>query len=121
MKFKSSSSEILRDSDPTLLAIATMLKDHPEITKVRVEGHTDNTGSGGANTRLSQKRAEAVVKWLTSYGLDRRRFDAKGYGMIRPIDSNATEEGRHNNRRVEFHIANGGEAKPAQERPAKKR
>ncbi|MBX3206694.1 MAG: OmpA family protein [Labilithrix sp.] len=113
VKFKFASAEILRDSDPTLLAIAATLKDHPEITKIRVEGHTDNTGSKGANTRLSQKRAEAVVTWLTSYGLDKRRFEAKGLGLTRPIDTNATEEGRQNNRRVELHIASGGDAKPS--------
>ncbi|MBX3213903.1 MAG: OmpA family protein [Labilithrix sp.] len=113
VKFKLGSAEILRDSDPTLLAIATTLKDHPEIAKVRVEGHTDDTGQARANMRLSQKRAEAVVTWLTSYGLDKRRFEAKGFGVTRPVDSNATEEGRQNNRRVELHIASGGGAKPA--------
>ncbi|MCW5834806.1 MAG: OmpA family protein [Labilithrix sp.] len=118
VKFRVGSAEILRDSDPTLLAIATTLKDHPEIAKVRVEGHTDDTGQAGANMRLSQKRAEAVVTWLTSYGLDKRRFEAKGFGVTRPVDSNATEEGRQNNRRVELHIANGGEAKPTREPPA---
>jgi len=104
VKFKFNSAEILRDSDPTLLAVATTLKDHPEITTVRVEGHTDNKGNAATNMMLSQKRADAVVKWLTSYGIDKKRFQAKGFGMTRPIDTNATEEGRQNNRRVEFHI-----------------
>jgi OmpA-OmpF porin, OOP family len=104
VKFKLASAEILRDSDPTLLAIATTLKAHPEITKVRIEGHTDDKGSREANARLSFKRAEAVVKWLTTSGLAKKRFEAKGYGSKRPIDTNATEEGRRNNRRIEIHI-----------------
>jgi outer membrane protein OmpA-like peptidoglycan-associated protein len=120
VKFKFASSEILRDSDPTLLAVATTLKDHPEITKIRVEGHTDNVGNAGANERLSQKRAEAVVKWLTSYGIDKRRFEAKGFGMRNPVDTNTTDEGRQNNRRVEFHIAEGGAAAPPANKPPTK-
>jgi outer membrane protein OmpA-like peptidoglycan-associated protein len=107
VRFRVGSAEVLRDSDPTLLAVATTLRGHPEITKVRVEGHTDNNGSAEANQRLSQKRAEAVVQWLTSYGLEKRRFEAIGLGFARPIDSNATDEGRQNNRRVVFHIVSG--------------
>lgn len=107
VQFKTESAEILRDSDPTLLAIATTLKDHPEIATVRVEGHTDNRGPARGNERLSQRRAEAVVKWLTGYGLGKERFEAVGLGMARPIDSNETKEGRQKNRRVEFHIVDG--------------
>ncbi|MDF2692250.1 MAG: Outer rane lipoprotein omp16 precursor [Labilithrix sp.] len=119
VKFKFASAEIVRDSDPTLLAVATTLKAHPEITKIRVEGHTDNMGRRDANTKLSQLRAEAVVKWLTSYGIAKSRFEAKGFGMNHPIDTNATEEGRQNNRRVEFHIA-GTDKSAAPSEPAPK-
>ena len=104
VRFQFGSADILRDSDPTLLAVATTLKDHPEIPLVRIEGHTDDKGNAAVNMKLSQKRADAVVKWLTSYGIDKKRLVAKGFGMTRPIDSNATEEGRQNNRRVEFHL-----------------
>lgn len=102
--FKIDSAEILRDSDPTLLAVATMLKDHPEITKLRIEGHTDNKGRVQHNQELSYRRAAAVEKWLVSYGLSKTRFESKGYGDKRPIDTNNTDAGRQNNRRVEFHI-----------------
>ena len=105
VRFKFGSAEILRDSDPTLLAVATTLKDHPEIVKLRVEGHTDNKGREDTNVRLSHERAAAVVKWLASAGIDKKRMDAMGYGMKRPIDNNNTDQGRQNNRRVEFHIA----------------
>lgn len=126
VKFKFNSAEILRDSDPTLLAIATTLKDHPEITKIRVEGHTDNKGNAATNMKLSQKRADAVAKWLTSYGIDKKRLQAKGFGMTRPVDTNDTEEGRQNNRRVELHIDASGANTPAaasgqQKGPAKQR
>ncbi|HVH46475.1 MAG TPA: OmpA family protein, partial [Labilithrix sp.] len=113
VRFKTGSADILRDSDPTLLAIATTLKDHPEVTKIRVEGHTDNKGPAATNEQLSLRRAEAVVKWLTSYGLARNRFEAKGLGMTHPIDTNDTDEGRQNNRRVELHIESAAEGAPA--------
>lgn len=118
VKFRVGSAEIVRDSDPTLLAIAAMLKDHPEITKVRVEGHTDNTGSPAGNVQLSQKRAEAVVKWLSGYGLDKKRFEAKGMGATQALDSNATDEGRQNNRRVELHIDAAEPSAPRSPAPA---
>lgn len=102
--FKTDSADILRDSDTTLLAVATILKTHPEITKLRIEGHTDNRGDETHNRQLSYRRALAVEKWLTSFGIDKKRFESRGFGPSHPIDSNATDEGRQNNRRVEFHI-----------------
>jgi outer membrane protein OmpA-like peptidoglycan-associated protein len=106
VNFKTDSAIILKDSDPVLYAVAAILKDHPEITKVRVEGHTDNKGNANYNRDLSRRRAASVVKWLTSVGIDGKRLTAKGIGMDAPIDTNATDEGRANNRRVEFHIEN---------------
>jgi outer membrane protein OmpA-like peptidoglycan-associated protein len=104
VKFKTGSAEILRESDPTLTAVGIILKDHPELVKVRVEGHTDNRGVAAMNKQLSEKRAASVVKWLVAFGIDKRRLYAKGFGLDKPIDSNETDEGRTNNRRVEFHI-----------------
>jgi hypothetical protein len=57
------------------------------------------------NRELSYRRAAAVQKWLVSFGLDAGRFESKGFGPARPIDTNNTDVGRQNNRRVEFHIA----------------
>ena len=104
VKFITGSADILHDSDPLLTAVATILKEHPELTKVRVEGHTDNRGSAAMNKKLSERRAAAVVKWLTTFGIEKKRLSAKGFGMERPIDTNETDQGRTNNRRVEFHI-----------------
>ena len=104
VRFRSGSADILRDSDPLLTAIATILKEHPELTKVRVEGHTDNRGSAATNKNLSARRAASVVKWLTTVGIDKERLTATGFGIEKPIDTNETDEGRSNNRRVELHI-----------------
>ena len=74
---------------------------------VRIEGHTDSTGSASYNQALSQKRADSVLAFLTENGLAGSRMAAAGYGMDRPIADNATAEGRAKNRRVELVIAEG--------------
>ena len=95
----------IRPESGTLLdEIATVLKQHPEITRVLVEGHTDSTGSARVNKRLSQARAEAVVNALVERGVEKARLAAKGFGSSRPIASNDTPEGRDANRRVEISI-----------------
>jgi OmpA-OmpF porin, OOP family len=106
VKFKTGSADILpgKDSQEVLEAVLKVMKDHPEITKLRVEGHTDNTGTAKINTKLSGDRAASVVKWLVKNGIAADRLTSKGWGPDRPLDSNSTEEGRRNNRRVEFHI-----------------
>jgi OmpA-OmpF porin, OOP family len=107
VKFKTDSAEILPESDEVLKGVADTLKEHPEIRRVRVEGHTDATGSPEYNKELSQRRAEAVSNWLVQHGVDRNRLQSVGVGQDRPIDTNSTEDGRRNNRRVEFHIVEG--------------
>jgi len=111
VKFKTNSAEILSVSDGTLNAVVAILNEHPEIKNVRVEGHTDNRGGAAMNMGLSSRRAASVVKWLVSHGIDKGRLVSKGFGLTRPLDSNDTEEGRQNNRRVEFHIEAGQEPK----------
>ena len=69
---------------------------------LKLAGHTDNTGSMELNLRLSKERAEAVKAYLVSKGANASRIEATGYGPTQPIASNATEEGRQQNRRVEF-------------------
>ncbi|MBS2017931.1 MAG: OmpA family protein [Deltaproteobacteria bacterium] len=109
VKFKTGSAEIApgKDSDEVLGAVLAVLKAHPEIAKVRVEGHTDDRGDAGNNKRLSLARAEAVAKWLADHGIDKQRLAASGFGSEKPIDKNDTEQGRTNNRRVEFHVEQG--------------
>lgn len=81
-----------------------MLKAHPEIKHVRVEGHTDDRGVPAKNKALSKARAETVAKWLTAHGIDKTRVSAEGFGDEKPLEPNTTEAGRTANRRVEFHV-----------------
>lgn len=106
VKFKTGSSEIQpgRDSEDVLQAVATLLREHSEIAKLRIEGHTDDVGSAAANKKLSANRAAAVVSWLVAHGIDGKRLTSAGFGSERPLDSNETEGGRRTNRRVEFHV-----------------
>lgn len=112
IEFETNSAKLKADSDSILQAVASLLKAHPGITRVSVEGHTDDRGSAAYNQRLSLRRARSVVKWLVEHGIDNKRLAAKGFGERQPIDTNDTAEGRRNNRRVEFHVAatSGGPA-----------
>jgi OmpA-OmpF porin, OOP family len=104
IRFGVNSAVVLRDSEPTLLAVAALLKQHREIVKLRIEGHSDDRGEMNHNRELSFRRAAAVEKWFVGAGLDKKRFEAKGFGPVRPIAPNQTDSGREANRRVEFHI-----------------
>jgi OOP family OmpA-OmpF porin len=81
--------------------LADVMKKYPDL-KITLEGHTDNVGGLAYNEKLSQRRVDAVKKYLVEkFGIEASRLSAKGYGEIRPIASNATKEGRQKNRRVE--------------------
>jgi outer membrane protein OmpA-like peptidoglycan-associated protein len=92
------------ESGHVLDEVARVLGQHPELTRVRVEGHTDNVGGKAYNQDLSQRRARAVVRALVQRGVAAGRLDAQGYGFDRPLASNGTAAGRAKNRRVEFTI-----------------
>ena len=81
--------------------VASTLSQYPQ-TRIEVAGHTDSTGSMEANQRLSENRAHAVRSYLANRGVAPERMYAVGYGQSRPIASNATAEGRAQNRRVEI-------------------
>ncbi|MBS1505629.1 MAG: OmpA family protein [Bacteroidetes bacterium] len=83
--------------------VVDFLKQNPKVS-VEIAGHTDSKGSDQYNLNLSQGRSQAVVDYLISQGIDSSRLQAQGYGETKPIDTNDTEEGRANNRRVEFTI-----------------
>jgi outer membrane protein OmpA-like peptidoglycan-associated protein len=102
--FRTSSTRIDKKSYPLLDQVAQVLKANPQIQKIRVEGHTDSVGSDKTNKRLSQGRAESVVKYLVGKGVDASRLFGEGFGEEQPIGPNDTEEGRAANRRVEFVI-----------------
>jgi len=103
---------VIRPTSFTLLEnVAQVLNAHPEIAKIRVEGHTDSRGRHARNMRLSQQRAEAVVRFLTERGnVDPARLESEGYGPDRPIVAEASSAEEHaRNRRVEFHIMGSAE------------
>jgi outer membrane protein OmpA-like peptidoglycan-associated protein len=102
--FGTDSDSILKRSRPVLDNLADVLEQHPEITELRIEGHTDDVGSDEDNLDLSERRAQAVRRYLIRAGVDGRRLTAKGYGEAHPIASNETSEGREKNRRVAFII-----------------
>jgi outer membrane protein OmpA-like peptidoglycan-associated protein len=102
--FDTAKATLKPQSDRVLDAIATLLKDHPELKRVRVEGHTDNVGSAAYNKDLSQRRAASVVNALTHRGIAPGRLVPQGYGFDKPIADNKTALGRAKNRRVEFTI-----------------
>jgi outer membrane protein OmpA-like peptidoglycan-associated protein len=103
--FDTAKDTIKPESFKILDEIAKLLNAHSELTKVRVEGHTDNVGSAPYNKDLSQRRASSVVRYLAERGhVARARLEAVGFGFERPVATNATAIGRAKNRRVEFNI-----------------
>ncbi len=111
VKFRKGRADILdhgqanQASEHSLMAVRQILIDHAEVKSVRVEGYSDSAGNAARNLKLSAARAAAVVKWLIAHGIAGDRLTSVGFGPERPADTNDTEAGRRNNRRVEFHIA----------------
>lgn len=102
--FQTSKAVILPKSYGLLDNVAAVLSAHTEITKLRVEGHTDDRGADQANLDLSRRRAEAVVAYLVNKGIAKERLEAEGLGETRPIAPNDSNDNRARNRRVEFVI-----------------
>jgi outer membrane protein OmpA-like peptidoglycan-associated protein len=101
--FETAKATLKPESYPQLEQVLKFMNSNPSI-RMEISGHTDNTGSLKLNTRLSQARAESVVKYLVERGIDGTRLDAMGYAFNQPIAPNDTAEGRAKNRRVEFKI-----------------
>jgi outer membrane protein OmpA-like peptidoglycan-associated protein len=100
--FDSGSDNIKGESYKTLANIGQLLTDDPEL-RLSIEGHTDSDGADDYNLDLSNKRALAARAYLMeTYGIDGDRLEGKGWGEANPIDTNATPEGKANNRRVEL-------------------
>ncbi|MCL6525103.1 MAG: OmpA family protein [Thermoflavifilum sp.] len=91
------------ESRAELDKLITFLKENPSVHIV-IKGYTDSIGTKAFNLTLSQHRAEAVMQYLIEHGISASRLKAVGYGEAYPVASNATEEGRALNRRVEFEI-----------------
>ena len=88
----------------TLESLAETMKKHPNITKLRIEGHTDNVGKLKANDKLSKARAEAVAKWLEQHEVAEARIVTLGFGAKRPLVPNDSADHRAQNRRTEYYV-----------------
>lgn len=106
IEFDINKSTIREDagSKEILTTMAEVLKQNPSVTKLRIEGHTDNDGGPEHNKTLSQGRADAVAKWLTDHGVDKSRIETVGMGEDKPMVANDTPLNKQLNRRTEFHV-----------------
>lgn len=102
VNFKTGSSDLTYESFLVLQGVVEQLLAYPEVN-VEIHGHTNNVGKDEANQKLSEKRAQAVVDYLVKQGVLENRLKAKGFGKTNPIASNATAEGRAQNRRIEMY------------------
>ncbi len=101
VKFATNSAELTPDDQTTLNNAATYMKANPGA-HLRVEGYTDSTGSNQANLTLSQQRAYSVANYLKGQGIEGSRLTGDGFGPANPADTNSTEAGKADNRRVEL-------------------
>ncbi len=103
IQFENNKAVIKKVSFPLLDQIAQKFIENSNFI-IEVQGHTDNVGKADYNLKLSDARANAVMKYLVGKGVPQERISAKGYGMDKPIADNKTKAGRAQNRRVEFDI-----------------
>lgn len=101
LRFDLGKTTILALSKPNVDEVVVVMQKNPEM-KLEIQGYTDNSGSAKFNQKLSEKRAIAVMEYIKSKGIAKDRMTAKGYGIENPAETNDTEEGRANNRRVEL-------------------
>ena len=101
INFATGSAEITDEFARVLDGAAKLINEHPEIQLLEIQGHTDNTGTDAINNPLSQARADAVRNYIISRGVDPNRLVARGFGSAKPIASNASDQGRYQNRRID--------------------
>lgn len=112
VEFEYNSAKLEKGSERVLEAVLSILNERSDIKKLNIEGHTDDRGDDAYNKSLSTRRAQTVEQWFIARGIEKTRLSATGYGEEKPLDDNGTEEGRKNNRRVEFHIQQADEKAP---------
>jgi OmpA-OmpF porin, OOP family len=101
INFDTNRSDLKDDSQAIVKEIVALMQADPKL-RVSVEGHTDNVGQASDNKRLSEARAQAVMKAIVAQGIDAKRLQAAGRGQEMPIADNRLDEGRAKNRRVEL-------------------
>ena len=92
------------ENDSYVATVVDYLTRHPQVTKLRIEVHTDSLGASEFNQRMSQARADRLTGAIVDRGIATDRLHPIGYGKTRPIAPNSTAEGRAANRRVELHV-----------------
>lgn len=96
-------SDLNASAETNLDKLSNILKEYPD-TNIEIQGHTDSKGADSYNLNLSEKRAQSVATYLRGRGISSGRVRTKGYGETAPVASNDTEDGRSQNRRVDFLI-----------------
>jgi outer membrane protein OmpA-like peptidoglycan-associated protein len=102
--FETNSAAIQADSFPLVEEIALFLEKHPELAKVRIEGHTDSDGDDASNQALSEQRAKALVQALISRGVSPTRLVSVGFGESRPVQQGDSPAAKAANRRVDLFV-----------------
>jgi OOP family OmpA-OmpF porin len=100
--FETGSDKLSPESDAVLEHVQKYLEEKPEVTLLRIEGHTDSDGDDAANQTLSEARSMAVAMWLVAKGIDCKRLLPVGFGESQPVAPNDTAEGKAQNRRTSF-------------------
>ena len=103
MYFATNKTEILPMSEESLKTLYDFLKENPRV-RIKIIGHTDSVGTDQANQKLSEGRAASVKNEMVKRGIKAERIETEGRGESEPIDTNDTEEGRQNNRRVVIQV-----------------
>lgn len=95
--------DLKTESQVELDDVVQLLKDNPAL-KIQINGHTDNIGKPADNAKLSNNRAQSVVSYLSSKGIDAKRLSFKGFGDTQPVAENTSDQGRAQNRRTELKV-----------------
>lgn len=106
VEFESGSAKLTVNGKTLLDELVVIIQEDAD-TRIEVQGHTDGRGSAEKNQRLSEARAVATVEYLVAKGVAAKRLAAVGYGQNQPIAENDSEEGRRQNRRIEFVVEEG--------------
>lgn len=104
IQFAFDSDEILAASFPLMENIARVLNENPQLTRIEIQGHTDDVGTDAHNDDLSNRRASSVMRWLVEHGVAQERLMSHGYGERVPLVPNTDDASRARNRRVQFII-----------------
>ncbi len=99
--FDTDKATLTAEGTTTLQQAAAAMKANPNA-HLRMQGYTDSTGTDPHNDTLSDQRAKTVVDFLSAQGIDRNRLTGEGFGAAKPVDTNATAQGKADNRRVEL-------------------